>query len=117
MDKTIKKQLENDADRLSSIIGAIETHNAVTFTYHKDPAFVGVRTVQPHNLYWNKDNTKLLLDGVQIEGDSKSGIKSFKQFDTKFIESAIILDESFTINSSYNSKSDRYKNSILGIII
>jgi hypothetical protein len=116
MDETIKQQFKGDVDLLSSIIGSIETNNALAFRYTKDIGFEGVRKVHPHNLYWNKDNTKVLLDAVQVSGDSKSGIKSFKQFDTKYIKNCIILDEKFTIDRAYNSKSDRYNNSILGII-
>ena len=58
-----------------------------------------------------------MLDGFQISGDSKTKqLESFKQFDTKYIKNVLILDSSFVINSKYNSISDRYNNSILGVI-
>jgi hypothetical protein len=107
----------NDTELLASIILAIETHNSIAFEYAKDVGFNGIRKCNPHNIYWNKDNTKLMLDAVQFEGDSKTGIESFKQFDTSYMKSCIILDDIFTIHPSYKSKSDRYKNSVLGIII
>ena len=113
---SIKKQMKTDVDLLAGVIAGIETHNAIAFEYHKDPAFVGTRKVQPHNLYWNKDNSKLLCDAVQIEGDSKSGIKSFKQFNTEHMKDCIVLDDKFIIHKQYNATSDRYNNSVLGII-
>ena len=112
----IKEKFSNDVDTMSNIILAIETNNVVAFEYHKDVGFTDIRKVLPHNLYWNKDDSKVLLDGYQISGDSKSGIKSFKQFDCKFIKACIILDEKFTIQKGYNATSDRYSKSILGVI-
>lgn len=108
---------ENETQVLADIISAIETNNAIEFEYHKEILNSNVRIVNPHNIYWNKDNTKILLDGFQLSGDSKSGtLQSFKQFNTEYIKSVLILDNTFSINEKYNPKSDRYNNSILGVI-
>ena len=115
-ESTIKKEYSNDVQTLSTIILAIETNNKIAFEYKKEIEFSKIRKVLPHNLYWNSDNTKVMLDGYQESGDTKSGVYSFKQFDCKFIESIIIIDEKFHIQKGYNSKSDRYKNCILGIL-
>jgi hypothetical protein len=111
----LERTLDKNADTLASIIRAIESHYSIAFKYCKDLDFSGVRTVQPHNVYWNKDNNIIMLDAVQIEGDSKSGIKTFKQFDTMLIKDCIILADTFSVHTGYNSKSVRYNNSILGI--
>jgi predicted DNA-binding transcriptional regulator YafY len=119
--KEIKEKMlaqEKTTHVLAEILLAIETNNSIEFEYHKEILNSSKRKVNPHNLYWNKDNTKVMLDGFQISGDSKSNqLESFKQFDTNFIKSALILDETFSINEKYNSKSDRYNNSILGVIV
>lgn len=117
IDKTVKENYTNDVQILADIILSIETKNAIEFSYNKELEFSKKRKVYSHNLYWNPDNTKVILDGFQITGDSKTGIlKSFKQFDCKFISDVIILDDKFDIQDGYNGKSTRYKNSILGII-
>lgn len=111
------REEEKHTQTLAEIINAIETNNQIEFEYHKEILNTKKRLVNPHNLYWNKDNTKVMLDGFQISGDSKSNsIESFKQFDTRFIKAVLILDDTFSINEKYNSKSDRYNNSILGVI-
>jgi hypothetical protein len=116
LELNVVQDVVQDSDIVASIVTAIETHNTIAFSYNKDVAFSGIRKVQPHCLYWNNTNDKILLDAVQVQGDSKSGIKSFKQFDIKFVKDVIILDEQFTINRSYNPKSERYKNEIIGIV-
>lgn len=118
MVKEIKKQFDGDVDTLSSLISAIETHNIVAFRYTKDVNASGIRKVLPHNLYWNKDNSNVMLDAFQIQGDSASanGIKSFKQFNCKHVKDCIILNDKFEIQKQYNATSDRYNNSILGIV-
>jgi hypothetical protein len=105
-----------DNDIVTTIITAIETHNAIAFKYCKDIGYTGLRKVNPHNLYWSADNKNLLLDAVQVTGDSKTGLKSFKQFNLEYVKDVIILDEQFSIHKSYNSKSDRYRDSIIGIV-
>ena len=116
----IKKEMreqEKQTQVLADIINAIETNNKIEFCYTKEILNSSKRIVSPHNIYWNKDNTKVMLDAFQISGDSKSNtLESFKQFDTNFIKSVLILDDTFSINEKYNAKSDRYKNSILGVI-
>ena len=113
----IKDVYANDVQVLAEIILAIETKNNLQFIYAKELDVTATRKVSPHNLYWNADNTKVMLDAFQISGETTSGVlKSFKQFDCKFIKSALILDNSFEIEKGYNYKSDRYKNSILGVI-
>ncbi len=114
-ERTVKDHYANDIEVLANIILSIETHNQIAFQYKKDLEFSKVRKVLAHNIYWNKNEDKVMLDGFQIEGDSKSGVMSFKQFDCKFIESCIILDEKFNVHEKYNPTSDRYNNSILGI--
>jgi hypothetical protein len=116
LELNVVQDVVQDSDIVASIITAIETHNTIAFTYNKDVAFSGIRKVNPHCLYWKDNNKQILLDGVQIQGDSKSGIKSFKQFDLEFVKDVIILDEQFTIHRSYNPTSDRYKNEIIGIV-
>ncbi len=118
---TLNKEdaLNNDVDveTIGNIILAIETHNCIAFQYTKDLDFSNVRKVFPHNVYWNSDHTKVMLDGFQVDGCSKSSkINSFKQFDCTLIKSCIVLDEKFHIQESYNAKSNRYKDSILGIV-
>lgn len=108
--------MERDTQTLADIIMAIEFNNSIEIEYHKDALTAGKRVVNPHNLYWNKDSTKVMLDAFQLTGNSKSNkLESFKQFDTSLIRNVFILDDSFEINSKYNAKSDRYDNSILGI--
>ncbi len=109
---------ESNIEIIANIILAIETHNNIAIEYTKDTNSSAVREVLPHNLYRNnKDNTKVMLDGFQINGASKSGsINSFKQFDTTLIKSCCILNEKFNIQQSYNPDSDRYKDSIIGIV-
>jgi hypothetical protein len=109
------KTLDRDSETLACIIRAIESHNTIAFQYHKDLDFAGVRTVHPHNVYWNKDNKQIMLDAVQMEGDTKSGIRCFKQFDTMLIKDCIILAETFDVHTGYNATSKRYERSILGI--
>jgi hypothetical protein len=102
---------------LATIILAIETHNSLAIQYTKDVDYNEVRTVYPHNLYRNSDNTKVFIDGFQIDGASKSGkINSFKQFNCEFIKSCCVLDDKFHIQKGYNSQSNRYNNSIIGIV-
>jgi hypothetical protein len=108
--------VEKRSETIVSIVGAIESHNSIAFRYTKDIAFSKMRTVQPHNLYWSHDNRKLLVDAVQVQGDSKSGIRSFKQFDTEYMQDVIILADTFEIHRQYNPKSDRYNNSIIGVL-
>ena len=124
-DKTIQGKItaENslnkiaDIETLGNIILAIETHNSIAFQYTKDLDFSNVRKVYPHNIYWNSDNTKVMLDGFQVDGVSKSAsLNSFKQFDCNLIKSCIVLDEKFHIQESYNPRSNRYNNCILGIV-
>ena len=108
---------EQETQTLADIINAIETNNKLEFCYHKEILNSSKRIVSPHNLYWNKDNTKIMLDAFQISGDSKtSTLESFKQFDTSFIKSILILDDTFSINEKYNANSDRYTNSIIGVV-
>jgi hypothetical protein len=114
--ETLEQTLDKNADTLASIIRAIESHNTIAFQYHKDLDFSGVRTVHPHHVYWNKDNKQIMLDAVQMEGDTKSGIKTFKQFDTMLIKDCIILAETFSVHTGYNGTSKRYERSILGIV-
>jgi hypothetical protein len=117
IEKNVKENYENDIQILAEIILSIETKNAIEFLYTKELEFSKSRKILAHNLYWNPDNTKVILDGFQITGDSKTGIlKSFKQFDCKYIKNVFILDEKFDIQDGYNGNSIRYKNSILGII-
>jgi hypothetical protein len=117
IEKSVKETYENDVQILADIILSIETKNSIEFLYTKEKEFSKKRKVYSHNLYWNSDNTKVMLDGFQITGDTKTNVlKSFKQFDCKFIKSVIILDDKFTIQKEYNGKSTRYKNSILGVI-
>lgn len=115
--KEIKQRMSQDkklTDILATIISAIETNNMIEFCYEKELLSSNKRTVSPHNLYWN--NNKLLLDGFQTQGDSKTNtLQSFKQFDTNFIRSVLILDNQFEINKQYNPTSDRYKDSVLGV--
>ncbi len=114
---TTEKNNTTEVQVLADILLSIETHNSIKFEYTKDKGFSNSREVYAHNLYWNLDNSKLLLDGFQILGDSKTdSLKSFKQFDTKYIQNLIILDNKFDIQKGYNPESNRYKNSILGII-
>lgn len=116
--KTKMREQEEQTQILASIIHAIETNNSMEFEYHKEVLNSKKRIVNPHNLYWNKDNTKVMLDGFQISGDSKTNkLESFKQFDSKFIKAVLILDDTFAINEKYNAKSDRYNNSILGVVV
>lgn len=118
--KEIKEEMrsqEKHTQTLADIVLAIETNNSIEFEYHKEILNSSKRKVNPHNLYWNKDNTKIMLDGFQVSGDSKTNkLESFKQFDSKFIKSVLILDDTFSINEKYNAKSDRYDNSILGVV-
>jgi hypothetical protein len=115
--KESMREQEENTQTLATILHAIETNNSIEFEYHKEILNSSKRVVNPHNLYWNKDNTKVMLDAFQVSGDSKTNkIESFKQFDTKFIKASLILDDSFSINEKYNAKSDRYNNSILGVI-
>ena len=115
---TVKENYENDVQVLAEIILAIETTNNIQFIYAKELDTTAQRKVSPYNLYWNSDNTKLLLDAFQISGETKSGkIESFKQFDCKYIKSVLILDDKFEIRIEYNPKSIRYKNSIIDVII
>jgi hypothetical protein len=111
------RQQEKHTQTLAEIVHAIETNNQIEIEYHKEILNSSKRIINPHNLYWNRDNTKLMLDGFQISGDSKTNsIESFKQFDTEFIKNVLILDNTFSINEKYNSKSDRYNNSVLGVV-
>jgi hypothetical protein len=115
--KNKMREEEKYTQTLAEIINAIETNNQIEFCYTKEILNSSKRKVNPHNLYWNKDNTKVMLDAFQISGDSKSNqLESFKQFDTRFIKSVLILDNSFSINEKYNPESDRYNNSILGVV-
>ncbi|MEE9437583.1 MAG: hypothetical protein V3V14_01205 [Saprospiraceae bacterium] len=117
INKDMEKVLGTDIEILATIILAIETHNSIAFQYTKDVDYNEVRNVFPHNIYWNSEHTKVMLDGFQINGCSKSGkINSFKQFDCTFIKSCIVLDEKFHIQESYNSQSNRYKDSIIGVV-
>ena len=111
------RQQEQNTQTLAEIILAIETNNSIELEYHKEILNSSKRVVNPHNIYWNADNTKVMLDAFQVSGDSKTNkLESFKQFDTSFIKSVLILDSTFTINAKYNQDSDRYNNSILGVI-
>lgn len=120
MNEISDKQLadfEEETQTLSEIVSAIKNNQSIEFEYHKDLHTNGIRQVNPHNLYHNKDSTKILLDGFQISGDSKTKkLESFKQFDTSFIKSIkVLVDATFSINEKYNRASDRYKNSIIGV--
>jgi hypothetical protein len=107
---------EKETQVLASIVTAIETNNSIQFCYTKEILSSGIRVVNPHNLYWNKDNTKILLDGFQTQGSSKTEtLQQFKQFDVKFITDVLILNDTFEINKTYNPESKRYNNSILGV--
>jgi len=97
----------------ANIINAIDNKQALLFIYNKDVSANKPRKVYPHNFYWNKDNSKLLLDAYQVSGDSLTQqVQTFKQFDVSYIANCIILNESFVIQSDYNGLCDRYKNSV-----
>jgi len=101
----------------ANIIDAIDNKQALLFIYNKDVSANKPRKVYPHNFYWSKDNSKLLLDAYQVTGDSlTSSLQTFKQFDVSCIANCIVLNESFMVQSDYNGSSDRYKNSVCEVI-
>ena len=111
-----KEMFDTSIDKMQTIILAIETKSSIAFNYTKDVVYSGVRTILPHNLYWNKDDTKVMLDGFQIAGESKSeNVQVFKQFDTLHIKNVIILNDSFEIQKGYNAESERYFKSVCGV--
>ena len=73
------RQQEQNTQTLAEIILAIETNNSIELEYHKEILNSSKRVVNPHNIYWNADNTKVMLDAFQVSGDSKTNkLESFK---------------------------------------
>jgi predicted DNA-binding transcriptional regulator YafY len=111
------REFENQTQVLACLVTAIENKNTVTFCYNVDSTANKIRTVQPHNLYHNKDKSKILLDAFQTTGDTKSNkLKQFKMFDTFFITDIAILNNKFIVDRTYNFNSDRYIDSICGVM-
>ncbi|GAF72482.1 unnamed protein product [marine sediment metagenome] len=112
----IKEQdLTTEITTKANIIDAIDCKQALLFSYNKDVSANKPRKIYPHNFYWR--GKKLMLDAFQVSGDSLTGnVQTFKQFDVSLIKDCIIIDESFEVQTGYNGKSDRYNNSICGVI-
>ena len=90
------------------LVDAVRAHRAVELVYRG-----GSRIVHPHAVY-RSGTGKLCLDGVQVAGESRSGVlPGWREFELMKIADVNVLDTTFDPDDGFKPESERYRHGLL----
>jgi predicted DNA-binding transcriptional regulator YafY len=94
------------------LLEAVRAHRAVELRYRARDG-VRSRIVHPHAVF-RTSNGKLVMEGVQVAGDTRSGsLPGWREFELMRVADIRVLDATFTPSPDYEKSAPKYRHGLL----